>query len=205
MPWWTEVASLGSWLSLVEASEIDPSVTIEPGAMLDDSTGPIVIAARTKVCSGAVIRGPVRIGEDCLVGNSAVVRGPTLVGDRVRIGFAAELKQAMVSSDVAIGPMCFVADSKVDEGAYLGAQVRTSNQRLDRAEICVREDGIDVATGTDKLGCWIGAGASLGIQVIVLPGRTVAPGSLFEPRITIAQNLPAGRYRAVQALETLPI
>lgn len=62
-------------------------------------------------------------------------------------------------------------------------------------------DGETVDTGLEKLGCLIGARAALGIQVIILPGRVVAPDSIFAPRITIEKNLPPGRYRAIQQLE----
>jgi bifunctional UDP-N-acetylglucosamine pyrophosphorylase/glucosamine-1-phosphate N-acetyltransferase len=141
------------------------------------------------------------IGRNCLVGNQAMIRGPALIEDEVRIGFATEIKNAEIRCGVLIGPMCFIADSRIDEDAYLGAQVRTSNQRLDRGPISVRHDGHEISTGRDKLGCWIGARASLGIQVIVLPGRVIAPDSLFEPRITITKNYPAGRYRAQQQIE----
>ena len=201
--WWREILGLPERLADAGggASRIDPSVTVEAGATLDDSLGAIVIGAGTRVCSGAVLRGPLVIGADGLVGNNCMIRGPTLLGDRVRIGFATEIKQALIADGVTIGPQCFVADSKVDEDAYLGAQVRTSNQRLDRAAISVRDGDRETATGADKLGCWIGARAALGIQVIVLPGRVIAEDSLFEPRVTIARNLPTGRYRARQSVE----
>jgi bifunctional UDP-N-acetylglucosamine pyrophosphorylase/glucosamine-1-phosphate N-acetyltransferase len=153
------------------------------------------------VCAGAIIRGPVIIGAGCLIGNQAMVRGPALIEDGVRIGFATEIKNAEIRTGSLIGPMCFIADSRIDEEAYLGAQVRTSNQRLDRATVKVRHETGELDSGRDKLGCWIGARSSLGIQVIVLPGRVVAPGSLFEPRVTIARNYPAGRYRAQQSIE----
>jgi bifunctional UDP-N-acetylglucosamine pyrophosphorylase/glucosamine-1-phosphate N-acetyltransferase len=44
--------------------------------------------------------------------------------------------------------------------------------------------------------------ASLGIQVIVLPGREIAAGATFAPRITVERNLPTGRYRLTQTLES---
>ncbi len=202
--WWREIENLGARMSSVaRASRTDTSAIIEPGAVLDDSSGPIIIGARTRICAGALLRGPITIGADCLVGNQAMVRGPTLIGDGVRIGFSTEIKQALIADRVTIGPMCFVADTRVDEEAYLGAQVRTSNHRLDRKTIAVREGETNIATGMEKLGCWIGARASLGIQVIILPGRVIAADSLFEPRITIARNLPGGHYRAKQIIESL--
>jgi len=206
--WWREVIALDARFSAAvpwRTSCIDRTAVIEPGTELDDSAGPIVIGARVRVCAGAVIRGPAFIDNDTLIGNAALIRGPVIIGSGVRVGHATEIKRALIGDRVSIGPMCFIGDSKIDADAYLGALVRTSNQRLDRAPIRVEHEGALVDTGADKLGCWIGRGASLGIQVIVLPGRTVAAGALFEPRATIARNLPAGHYRVRQALETVSL
>ena len=204
--WWVEVRDLGQRLAATNPAgetRIDPAALIEEGAVLDDRQGPIVIGAGTRICSGALVRGPVTIGSDCLVGNQSMVRGPVMIGDRVKIGFSTELKQALIADGVSIGPMCFVADSRVDEAAYLGAMVRTSNHRLDGKVIAVRDGDKEVSTGLEKLGCCIGARTSLGIQVIVLPGRVIAADSLFEPRITISRNYPKGHYRVKQDIESV--
>jgi bifunctional UDP-N-acetylglucosamine pyrophosphorylase/glucosamine-1-phosphate N-acetyltransferase len=201
--WWAEIDRLAERVAADPRSGAGVANTarIDSGAVLDDTAGPISIGANSVVCAGATIRGPVIVGEGCLIGNQAMVRGPALIEDGVRIGFTTEIKNSEIRKGALIGPMCFIADSRVDEEAYLGAQVRTSNQRLDRGLISVRHEREEVNTGRDKLGCWIGTRASLGIQVIVLPGRVVAPDSLFEPRITISRNYPTGRYRAPQSVE----
>lgn len=202
--WWRDVHSPGRGPANTEASLrlIDATAQIATGAVLDMRNGPIVVGARTIICRGAHIVGPVVIGADCLIGNFALVRGTTSIGDGSRIGFAAEIKNAIIEERVTIGPQCFVADSKIEQGAYLGAQVRTSNHRLDQRPVEIMLDGERFDTGHEKLGCLIGAGSALGIQVIILPGREIAPGSVFGPRITVEKNLPAGRYRLPQPLES---
>ena len=203
--WWRELQEQKDlWPALPDPDKsliVDPTALICDGVVLDASRGPIVIGERTKICHGAHLQGPIQIGSDCLVGNLAIVRGPVRVGNGTRIGFATEIKNAIIEDGVTIGPQCFVADSKIESEAYLGAQVRTSNHRLDKATVKVMVDGKAVDTGLEKLGCLIGARAALGIQVIILPGRVVAPGSIFAPRITIEKNLPTGRYRPAQQLE----
>lgn len=203
--WWRELQAMAAEFKAALASDarssIDASAHVAPSAVLDTSRGPIKIGARTKICDGAFVQGPAEIGDDCMIGNVAMVRGPVRIGNETRIGFATEVKGAIIEDRVTIGPQCFVADSKIERGAYLGAQVRTSNHRLDQQNVKVVSDGGAVDTGMEKLGCLIGAGASLGIQVIVLPGRMIAPGSSFAPRITVEKNLPAGRYRLAQQLE----
>jgi len=204
--WWRELeAQAREFRELLpegHAVDVHPSASVSASATLDASRGPICIGARTRICDGAHIQGPVTIGADCLVGNLAIVRGTTSIGDATRIGFATEVKNAIIEDKVTIGPQCFVADSKIEREAYLGAQVRTSNHRLDRASVKVVVDGEWIDTGLEKLGCLVGARSSLGIQVIVLPGRVIAPDSSFAPRITVEKNLPAGRYRLPQQLES---
>jgi bifunctional UDP-N-acetylglucosamine pyrophosphorylase/glucosamine-1-phosphate N-acetyltransferase len=203
--WWRELEALKDrWPGLPDPDQslvIDRSAVLCEGVVLDASRGPIIIGERTKICHGAHLQGPLEIGSDCLIGNLCIVRGPARIGDGTRIGFATEIKHALIADHVTIGPQCFVADSKIERGAYLGAQVRTSNHRLDKATVTVMVAGKAVDTGLEKLGCLIGARAALGIQVIVLPGRVVAPDSIFAPRITIEKNLPSGRYRPAQQLE----
>ncbi len=204
--WWRELQAQRSlWPSFSDAGEplnVDPTAIISEGAVLDSTEGPIMVGARTKICRGAYLQGPITIGSDCMIGDLAVVRGPAQIGNGTRIGFATEIKNAIIGERVMVGPQCFVADSKIENEAYLGAQVRTSNHRLDKANVTVIVDGQTVDTGMEKLGCLIGARSALGIQVIILPGRVVAPDSIFAPRITIERNLPSGRYRQRQHLET---
>ena len=203
--WWREIQEQHDrWPALpeqIEALIVDPTAILCDGVVLDAGRGPIIIGERTKICHGAHLQGPLEIGNDCLVGNLAIIRGPARIGDGTRIGFATEIKNAIIEDRVTIGPQCFVADSKIEGGVYLGAQVRTSNHRLDKATVKVMVDGEVVDTGLEKLGCLIGANAALGIQVIILPGRVIAPNSIFAPRVTVEKNLPTGRYRHSQQLE----
>lgn len=194
--WWSELRTRTDALTGLRA-HIDPTAAVSPHAIL---RGAVVIGAGSRVCAGACIQGPVRIGSDCLIGNSAMIRGATEIGDGCQIGFAAEIKHAWLGDHVSVGPMCFIGDSRVDGDAYLGALVRTSNHRLDAATVKVMEHGALRDTGLYKLGAWIGAGAALGIGVIILPGRVVAAGTELGPRITVEKNLPRGRYRLAQTL-----
>lgn len=195
--WWIELQQQAERLAQLKPA-IHPTAQVSPTATL---VGAVRVEEGATVCHGAYIEGPVVIGKHSRVGNNALIRGATVVGSEVCIGFAVEIKNALIGCGVSIGPQCYVADSKVEQGAYLGAQVRTSNHRLDRQTIKVWAEGVLRDTGMEKLGCLIGARASLGIQTIVLPGRIIAPGALFAPRIIIEKNLPVGRYRLKQQLE----
>ncbi len=200
--WWNEIADLERHLSWQARDwDISPDAIVEEGAILDASRGRLQIDRGARICRGAMVQGPGTIGSDALIGANVFLRGPFVIERGARIGYASEVKNALVRSGACIGPMCFVADSLVEEDAYLGAMVRTSNQRLDRRPIRVFAQGEWVETGLGKLGCRIGAKAALGIQVIVLPGRVVEPETVFEPRLTVDRNYPVGHYRALQQIQ----
>lgn len=162
-----------------------------------------MIGEGTRICHGAVIQGPTVIGANCLVGNYAFIRPGSLLGNEVRVGFATEIKNSVIETAATIGPQCFISDSVIGKEAYLGAQVRTSNHRLDGKTVNVRLGGEDIDTGCEKLGCYIGPGARLGVQVIILPGRYIAAESLIGPRITIERNLAKGKYTLKQEINCL--
>ncbi|AWH16018.1 acetyltransferase [Stenotrophomonas sp. ZAC14D2_NAIMI4_7] len=199
--WWNDLQAMATALATLTPA-IDPQAPVSPRATVQ---GAVRIGAGTRVCDGAHIQGPVLIGRDCLIGNHALLRGPLQIGDGTRIGFASELKHALIGQQVSIGPQCFIGDSRIDDHAYLGALVRTSNHRLDGAPVCVHVDGNVHDSQREKLGAWIGARAALGVGVIILPGRIVAAGSQFGPRITVERNLPPGRYRLAQQLHSQPL
>ncbi|HHR4183556.1 acetyltransferase [Citrobacter cronae] len=169
-------------------------IQLAPGCIIDESLGKVLIGEGTKICHGAFIQGPAVIGSNCLVGNYSFIRSGTIIGNNVKIGFATEIKNSLIESETQIGPQCFVSDSVICKNVYLGAQVRTSNHRLDEQHIHVRIDDIEFNTGCEKLGCYIGKGARLGIQVIILPGRHIAANTFIGPRITVEHNLKKGRY-----------
>lgn len=177
-----------------------PGIDIAASAVIDETDGPVRIGQRTRICHGAVLKGPLILGQDCLIGNNSFIRGASILGNSVKIGFGTEIKNALIESGTVVGPQCFIADSVVSRDVYLGAQVRTSNHRLDGKTVCVMHNDILIDTGREKLGCFIGERASLGVQVIILPGRIIAPETRLAPRITVERNLPAGHYRLHQEI-----
>ncbi|EDE8386948.1 acetyltransferase [Salmonella enterica subsp. enterica serovar Shubra] len=185
---------------LPETGLRSPGIDIAASAVIDETDGPVRIGQGTRICHGAVLKGPLIVGRDCLIGNHSFLRGACILGNAVKIGFGTEVKNARIESGATIGPQCFIADSIVSRDAYLGAMVRTSNHRLDGKTVSVIHNNVLVDTGREKLGCFIGERACLGVQVIILPGRVVAPETRLAPRITVERNLPSGYYRLRQEI-----
>ena len=167
--WWRDIARLNE-LVLTDPrihTGLSTEADVDSNTELDTSFGPIAIGAGTVVCSGAIIRGPVVIGSRCFIGNGAIIRSATLLEDGVRLGYCTEIKNSWIGPKCSIGPLCFVSDSVLEGEVYLGAMVRTSNERLDRKPIDIVEQGRKVATGLTKLGCKIGKGSSLDRKSVV--------------------------------------
>ena len=203
--WWKRQPLIPNLLSQELKSYLklnvkEKNIQIADQVIIDESAGEVVIGANTRICHGAVIQGPVVIGANCLIGNYAFIRPGTVISNGVKIGFATEIKNAVIEMEAMIGPQCFIADSVVASHAYLGAQVRTSNHRLDEQPVSVRTPEGIIATGCDKLGCYIGQRSRLGVQVIILPGRIISPNTQLGPRVIVERNLPTGNYLLRQEL-----
>ena len=189
--WWKRQPLIPNLLSqelknYLKLNVKEKNIQIADQVIIDETAGEVVIGANTRICHGAVIQGPVVIGANCLIGNYAFIRPGTIISNGVKIGFATEIKNAVIEAEATIGPQCFIADSVVANQAYLGAQVRTP-------------EGI-IATGCDKLGCYIGQRSRLGVQVIILPGRIISPNTQLGPRVIVERNLPTGTYSLRQEL-----
>ncbi|PNR18701.1 hypothetical protein BA882_17165 [Escherichia coli] len=203
--WWKRQPLIPNLLSqelknFLKLNVKEKNIQIADQVIIDESAGEVVIGANTRICHGAVIQGPVVIGANCLIGNYAFIRPGTIISNGVKIGFATEIKNAVIEAEATIGPQCFIADSVVANQAYLGAQVRTSNHRLDEQPVSVRTPEGIIATGCDKLGCYIGQRSRLGVQVIILPGRIISPNTQLGPRVIVERNLPTGTYSLRQEL-----
>ena len=204
-PWWKRQKLIPAQLQqevkdYLKVDTEEKNTQISDNVIIDESAGDVVIGANTRICHGAVIQGPVVIGANCLIGNYAFIRPGSVISNNVKVGFATEIKNSVIESEVTIGPQCFIADSVVRDHAYLGAQVRTSNHRLDNQLVSVRIREDTIVTGCDKLGGYIGQRSRLGVQVVILPGRIIAPDTQLGPHIIVERNLVAGKYSLRQEL-----
>lgn len=203
--WWNRRELIPNTLSqkikkFLNVDTRDKNIQVDKQVIIDESLGEVFIGKNTRICPGVVIQGPVVIGSNCFIGNYSFIRSGTVISNGVKIGFASEVKNSVIESGVTIGPQCFIADSVVEHLVYLGAQVRTSNHRLDAKPVSIRIYDKYIDSGCDKLGCYIGRRSKLGVQVVILPGRIIAPDTQLGPRIIVERNLPSGVYSLRQEL-----
>lgn len=164
----------------------------------EDFKGTLSVDKGTYISEDAKLDGNIVIGKNCMIGSGVVIRGNVKIFDDVRIGYGVEIKNSVIKENTTVGPLCYIGDSLIDENVYLGALVRTSNHRLDKANIKSWNGEIYEDTGLEKLGAWIKKNTSLGISVVILPGRIVPENSVFGPQIVITKNYSTGIYKLTQ-------
>lgn len=156
------------------------------------------VGNNTYISDNAIFSGNIMIGDNCMIGVGAIIRGNVIIGNNVRVGYGVEIKDSIIRDRTTIGPLCYIGDSLVEKEVYMGALVRTSNHRLDKAMIKSWNGETYEETGLEKLGAWIKEKSALGIGVVILPGRIVPENSIFEPHIVITKNYSSGHYRTEQ-------
>ncbi|MBB6217862.1 bifunctional UDP-N-acetylglucosamine pyrophosphorylase/glucosamine-1-phosphate N-acetyltransferase [Anaerosolibacter carboniphilus] len=163
-----------------------------------DFQGTLSVGKDSYISKDTHLSGNIVIGNHCMIGKGVIIRGNVVIYDHVRIGYGVEIKDSIIKENTTIGPLCYIGDSLVEKNVYLGALVRTSNHRLDRANINSWNGEFYENTDLEKLGAWIKENTNLGVGVVILPGRIVPESSSFTPNTVITKNYPPGIYKMIQ-------
>jgi bifunctional UDP-N-acetylglucosamine pyrophosphorylase/glucosamine-1-phosphate N-acetyltransferase len=142
-------------------------------------SGDVIVRAGAKIFHGAAVVGPAYIGANTIVGNNALVR-QSMVLDNCNVGFTTEVARSYVASGCQMHA-CRVLDSIFGPDVNFSAGCTTANLRIDHGIVSTAVKGQKVATGRDKLGAIIGAGAFLGVDVMTMPGVKIGEGAQVGP------------------------
>src|SRR5262249_705025 len=112
----------------------------------------------------------------------AKIRKGTTLGPNCRIG--GEVEASIIQGNTNKYHDGFLGHSYVGEWVNLGAGTQTSDLRNDYADVHVTVAGERVATGLNKVGCFIGDHTKTGLGVLLNTGTTVG---------VFCNLLPAGR------------
>jgi len=155
----------------------DAKATVEKFAVLKGKVG---VGRGSVIRSGAYIEGPVLIGEDCVVGPNCFLRAHTVLMDGVKVGNAVEIKNSIVMQNTHIGHLSYVGDSIIGEGCNFGAGTKVANLKFDDSHVNVDIKGKRVSSGRRKMGVIMADGVKTGINVSIMPGRSIYPGAFVE-------------------------
>lgn len=164
---------------------ISPKAMISPHAIL---SGTIVIEEGAKVFEGACIKGPCYIGKNAVVGNNALVRGGVVAEENTVIGSYMEMKNTVImqGSTTHTG---FVGDSVIGSNSKIGAEICTTNVRLDRQTILPEVKENKVSSYRTHLGVIIGDQTIIGARVTTMPGTIIGNDSFIGPSTVVMKNV----------------
>jgi hypothetical protein len=152
---------------------IEPTVTLEPGIVLDVTHGPIRIDAGSSVRAFTRIAGPSWIGADT-----------TLLGgrfDAVSIGplckVHGEVEESVVLGRSNKAHDGFLGHAYAGSWVNLGALTTNSDLKNNYGGIRIWTPGGEADTGLMKLGCLLGDHVKTGIGVMLNTGTIVGTGS----------------------------
>jgi len=141
---------------LVRPSRISvgPGSAVACGAVLDATSGPIVVGADVNVMSNAVVYGPAYIGDGCLVKVGAKVYGGTSIGPVCKVG--GEIEGCVFQGWSNKQHEGFLGHSYVGSWVNLGAATDNSDLKNNYEPVRVRIGGRPVDTGEAFVGSVIG-------------------------------------------------
>ncbi|MEZ6057507.1 MAG: putative sugar nucleotidyl transferase [Planctomycetaceae bacterium] len=175
-----QVAILGP----IEHVQIDPLAEIDPFVVIDARSGPVWIEAGAKVLAFTRLEGPCYIGRDTQLFR-ALVREGTSIGPVCRVG--GEIEESIFQGYSNKYHDGFLGHSYVGSWVNLGALTSNSDLKNDYSAVKVPLSGISVATGSTKVGSFIGdhtktalcslmnTGTAVGVMSMLLPGGELLP------------------------------
>ena len=149
--------------------------------------GSLITGDNVRIGKNVRLEGNIILSSNVVVNDDCFIRGDVFLGRNVRVGRLVEIKDCFIGNSCSIGPLSFLGDSMLGDDVYLGALVRTSNERLDRGNIKLHlgEKKIDVGP---KFGCIIGNEAKIGLQSSIMPGRVIPMRAILPP-LTVFKSL----------------
>lgn len=173
---------------MMKNMDLKPSkkATIEKYAVLKDN---VHVGDNTTIKSGSYIEGPCHIGENCVIGPNSYIRPYTLIQDKCHIGNAVEIKNSIIMSNTKIGHLSYVGDSIIGRNCNFGAGTTIANLRFDSDGIMIEVKGTLRNSGRRKFGCLMGDNVKTGINVSIMPGRSIYPNAIIEPTTTVRNTI----------------
>ena len=171
--------------SKIDASAGSASVQIAKNVIIQ---GKVYIGKNTKIFENAVIKGPCYIGNNCIIGNNAFLREYLNIENNCLLGTNLEITRTILQENVHFHSG-YCGDSIFESGCRNGADIMTSNIRLDRGTINSKVKDKKIDTGLKRLGAIIGRNTSLGTRANIMPGILIGSNCQIGPNSLVRHNI----------------
>ena len=165
------VVMQGAMLVDEESIVLEEGAIVRTGAILDASSGPIVIERGVEIMPAAVIEGPCFIGLGSRVKIGAKIYGQTSIGPACKVG--GEIENSILIGYSNKQHDGFLGHSYLGAWVNLGADTNTSDLKNNYGPIRVTLGGAEVDTGRMFLGALIGDHSKTGINTMLNTGTVV--------------------------------
>jgi bifunctional UDP-N-acetylglucosamine pyrophosphorylase/glucosamine-1-phosphate N-acetyltransferase len=155
---------------------VEPNVVFGPGVVVEDGA---VIHAFSHL-AGA------HVGPRASVGPFARLRPGTKLGEGVRVGNFVEVKEAVFEAGAKANHLSYIGDSRVGEGANVGAGAITCNY-----------------DGTEKHRTDIGKGAFIGSNSALVAPVKIGDGAYVGSGSVITEDVPADALALGRGKQTI--
>ncbi len=151
---------------------VAPGARVAVGAVLDASTGPIIIDRDASVMEYAVIHGPASVGTHALVKAHAHVDS-SVIGPWCKVG--GEIHGSIVQSYSNKAHAGYLGDSIVGSWCNIGADTNTSNLRNDYGNVSIYNEvtGEREDSGRIFAGLFMGDHSKCGIDTMFNTGTVI--------------------------------
>lgn len=145
----------------------DPAVQQTADVDSSASLGP-----GTRVWHLAQIRENARLGRDCIVGRGAYIGPGVIVGNRVKLqNYALVYEPARLEDDVFIGPAAVLTNDLYPRSVDVTGKLKRPDD-------------------WEARGVLVRSGASIGAQVVVVPGCTIGRWALAAAGAVVTRDVP---------------
>ncbi len=195
---WHVLSVMEQFLSQIKGQHISPDAYVSDKASI---VGDVIIEAGAKLFPGSAVVGPAYVGKNTILGNNSLVRN-SMVLDHCEVGFTTEIARSYVGSHVGMHA-CRVLDSVFAENVNFSAGCTTANLRIDKGIVKSTVKGQRIASGRDKFGAIIGAGAFLSVDVMTMPGVKIGERAVVGPGTHVHDDVPNKARLYVKQEQTL--
>ena len=158
---------------------MDPTARVLPGAIIDTTEGPVLLAHGAIIRPGAVVSGPVALLENSTIVDRAQIKARTVIGPDCKVG--GEVGSSVFYGHSNKAHEGHLGDALVGEWVNFGAGTCSSNLLNTYGEVTSRLDaaGTNEMTGRTFYGGVIGDHAKTAILVALNTGSTIGTGAMI--------------------------
>ena len=192
-------------LAVVQGREnlrMDVGSTVAPFAVIDASTGPIVLGKNVTIESHTLVRGPLFVGDNSVIRSHARIYGNVSIGAVSKLG--GEIHSSIVHGFTNKQHDGFLGNSVIGSWCNLGAGTTVSNLKNNYNTVKVQVEDNIVDSGRLFVGSVIGDHSATAIGTILNTGTVVGVGcSLFGAGFP-PRYFPSFHWGGKESLERQP-